>query len=96
VQAPAAFVAAGVGVLIFAVRAAWTPAAWACIAAFVTVGQLGELLDLPGQIVGLSPFTHTPAMPVGHFEAFPVAVLTATGAAVLATAWWRYRTRDVG
>ena len=59
-------------------------------------GQLGELLDLPGVVTGLSPYTHLPAMPVEPFAAAPVLLLSALAAVLSLAAWWRFRERDIG
>jgi len=95
-QAPAAWAVLGVAVLLAAVRSRWAVLGWAVLALVFVLGQLGELLRLPGWVVGLSPYTHSPAMPAEHFAARPALVLSAVSAALLATAWWRYRRRDIG
>ena len=69
---------------------------WAVLGLFFVLGQLGELLGLPGWVIGLSPYTHAPAMPAEAFAPAPALVLTALAAALLAAAWWRYRARDIG
>ena len=66
------------------------------LTAFFVVGQLGELLKLPDAVIGLSPFTHVPAMPVEPFTAGPALALTALAAALTVLAWWRFRERDIG
>ncbi len=62
----------------------------------MVLGQLGDLLHLPGWVTGLSPYAHVPAMPVEAFAAAPALVLTALAALLLVTAWWRYGARDIG
>jgi energy-coupling factor transporter ATP-binding protein EcfA2 len=69
---------------------------WGLLGVFFVPGQLGGLLELPGWVTGLSPFDHTPAMPVEPFHAQPALVLTALAAVCLVAAWWRYRSRDIG
>lgn len=95
-QAPAVFVTIAIAAAIWALRASWTVASWVVVALFVTLGQVGELLNLPDWSVGLSPYTHTPALPVESFSLTPAMVLVATAAAVVAAAHWRYRSRDIG
>lgn len=67
----------------------------AVLAGFFAVDQLGELLELPRAVTGLSPYTHPPAMPVEHFAASPALLLSALAAALTAAAWWRLRERDI-
>ncbi|RNL64072.1 hypothetical protein EFK50_05855 [Nocardioides marmoriginsengisoli] len=95
-QAPAAWVVVALAALAFSVRASWTVAGWGAVALFVTLGQVGELLGLPAVVLGLSPYTHTPSMPVEAFAVVPEMVLTAIAAALLGVSWMRYRTRDLG
>jgi ABC-2 type transport system permease protein len=47
----------------------------------VLVGNLGQLLDLPGWLVGLSPLSHLAAVPAEDVAALPAAVLIALAAA---------------
>jgi ABC-2 type transport system permease protein len=60
------------------------------------LGQLGDLVGLPGWVTGLSPYSHSPAMPAEAFAPVPAAVLTGIAAALIGTAWWRYARRDIG
>ena len=48
---------------------AWLPriaagVAWGALAVFLTGGEFGGLLGLPGWLIDLAPFTHSPRMPV--------------------------------
>jgi ABC-2 type transport system permease protein len=69
---------------------------WAFLVAFLSLGQLGELLELPRWAIDLSPYVHVPRMPVEPFTAGPLLVLTALAAALLLVSWLRFRTRDIG
>jgi len=82
--------------LAWAAQGRWPHAGWALLAGFLTVGQLGELLRLPGWMIDLSPYTHVPAMPVDDFRAAPVLALTALTALAVLVSWQRYRARDIG
>ena len=66
------------------------------LAAFVTVGQLGELLSLPDWVVHLSPYSHSPAMPVEPFDRAAATALLALGVVALTAAVARFRVRDLG
>jgi ABC-2 type transport system permease protein len=95
-QTPAVWAVVAIGVLCYALRSQWAVLGWAVVVIFATLGQVGELLGLPRWVLDLSPYTHAPRMPLEPFETGPALVLTAIAAAVLAAAWLRYRTRDIG
>lgn len=96
VQAPAVWLVLALGLLLLSVRSRWAVAGWALVAACVTVGQVGESLDLPGWVVGLSPYHHVPQYPSEPVAWGPELVLTLLALAVLGASWWRYRGRDIG
>ena len=95
VQAPAVWVMAAIAALAFAVRSSWAVLGWVFLVLFVTLGQVGELLELPARVLDASPFTHVPAMPVERFAAAPELALTAVAGVLLLLAWGRYRSRDI-
>ena len=95
-QAPAVWVVLGVALLLLSVRSRWAVAGWAVLAAFVTLGQVGAGLELPGWVLGLSPFHHVPKYPSEAFDWRPELLLTVLAAALVSLAWWRYRARDIG
>ncbi|MCW2738691.1 hypothetical protein [Nocardioides sp.] len=95
-QAPAVWLVLALGLLLLSVRSRWAVAGWALVAACVTLGQVGESLDLPAWLVGLSPYHHVPRYPSESFAWGPELVLTALALAVLAAGWSRYRSRDIG
>jgi ABC-2 type transport system permease protein len=95
-QAPAVWVVGGLALLLYALDSKLAVGGWVLLAAFVALGLVGEMLELPSAVTGLSPFTHLPAMPVESFAAAPVAVLTALAAVLTVAAWWRFRERDIG
>ncbi len=93
---PAVWVVSAVGLLLFGLRARWATLGWAVLAACLLLGQVGEMLGLPGWVVGLSPYGHLPRLPAESFAFRPELGLTAIAAALLVLAVWRYRERDVG
>ncbi len=95
-QAPAVWTVVALAVLGFAFRSRWALAGWGLVVLFATLGQIGELLDLPGWVLDLSPYSHAPRMPLADFEVLPAIVLTAITGVVVVAAWQRYRTRDIG
>jgi ABC-2 type transport system permease protein len=66
------------------------------VVGFFLVGPVAELLGLPGWVAGLSPYSHVPKVPADSVAWTPELVLTAIAATLVATAWWRYRERDIG
>ncbi len=71
VQAPAVWLVLALALLLLSVRSRWAVAGWGVLALFVTVGQVGPGLDLPGWVLGLSPFHHVPRYPSEAFAWSP-------------------------
>jgi ABC-2 type transport system permease protein len=95
-QLPAVALVAALATLCGAVRSRWAVLGWGLLVGFLTLGQFGELLRLPGWALDISPYTHTPRMPVEEFQLGPAAMLSAGAAAVLVLAWSQFRRRDIG
>ncbi len=95
-QAPAVWLVAALAVAAYSFRSSWAVLGWGLLVLFLTVGQLGELLQLPQRVIDLSPYVHVPRMPVEAFSAGPSTVLALLAAVLLAASWLRYRTRDIG
>ncbi|WP_157537023.1 hypothetical protein [Nocardioides sp. Root190] len=66
--APAVWVVVGLSGLGLAVRPAAAAAAWAWPAGFLALTLLVDLLDLPGWLGRLSPYSHVPAMPAARWD----------------------------
>lgn len=96
VSAPAVWCVVALAVVCLSLRSSWAPFGWAIVVAFATLGQVGELLGLPDQVLQVSPYTHVPVMPQGDVEPVPTLALSAISVALLLVAWQRYRTRDIG
>jgi ABC-2 type transport system permease protein len=96
VQAPAVWTVTALAVLLLALRSGWAVLGWALLGLFVALDQVGDLLRLPGWAGDLSPYAHTPRMPVEGFAAAPLLLLTLAAAAVLALACRRFAVRDIG
>ena len=95
-QVPAVWLVVSLAALLYAVRSTWAVLGWGVLALFFALGEVGDLLELPDWVTGLSPYARTPAMPVEAFRGTPLAVLTVLAAGCLVAAWWRYRSRDIG
>jgi ABC-2 type transport system permease protein len=96
VQIPAVWVVGALALLGLAQGSRWAVAGWVVLVTFFLVGPLAELLQLPGWVADLSPYSHVPKVPAESLTVGPELALTAVAAAVVAAAWWRYRTRDIG
>jgi ABC-2 type transport system permease protein len=94
-QAPAVWLVTALAAVCFALRSTWTYVAWGLLVLFVTLGQIGELLQLPARVLDLSPFNHVPTMPVEDFTPGPELVLTLVAVVLAIGAWARYRSRDI-
>ncbi|MBG6215676.1 ABC-2 type transport system permease protein [Arthrobacter sp. CAN_A6] len=68
---------------------------WGFLAVGLILGQFGELLGLPGWVQDISPFRHSPAMPVESFDAGQALAMTAIALAGAALATYLIRRRDL-
>jgi ABC-2 type transport system permease protein len=94
-QSPAVWTVAALALLLYSLGSRYAVYGWGVLAAFFVLGEIGELLELPDWVTGLSPYAHVPAMPVESFAPVPALTLTALAAALTVLAWWRYRERDI-
>ena len=92
-QVPAAWVMTGLVVLLFG----WLPramaAAWGIFAAFIVLGEFGELWQMPSWLLGVSPFAHSPTLPGQTVQWVPMVLLMTVAAllTMLGMAGWRRR-----
>jgi ABC-2 type transport system permease protein len=85
VQLPAILVLGGAVVAIAGLLPRWTaPVVWNLLVASLVVGPMfGPALRLPQRVQALSPFTHSPKVPVDTVTAGPVLALLAVGLGLL-------------
>jgi ABC-2 type transport system permease protein len=95
-QWPAAAVPAAIAVALFGLAPQASNAAWAVLAAFVLLGQIGPLLHVGQPVMDLSPFTHTPKLPGSSVDGLPLVVLAAVAIAVCVGGLAGFRRRDIG
>ena len=92
---PAVLVLVGVAVLL----TGWLPRAsgftWAALAVCFVIAYLGSLLELPQQVLDVSPFTHVPAVPSDELTVAPLAVLLLLALGGVAAGLVGFRRRDV-
>ncbi len=96
VQLPAILVLVGVTVVLFGFAPRWSLAAWAALAVFFVIAQLGPLLQLDQWVLDLSPYNHVPQIPGEEFRLNPVLVLMAVAAGLTGGGLIGLRRRDIG
>jgi ABC-2 type transport system permease protein len=95
VHLPAVWLVIALGILAWSFDNSFVVVGWGFLALFLTLGQLGELLQLPAWIIGISPYTHVPLIPVESFNAASTVTLSALAAVALALASTQYARRDI-
>jgi ABC-2 type transport system permease protein len=92
---PAMWVLAGVAALVlgFAPRAVML--VWVAFAICFFLAMFGDLLDLPGWLIDVSPFSHVPDVPATDLTPAPLIVLTLIAAALIAAGLTGFRHRDL-
>ncbi len=95
-QAPAMWTVVALAVLFLAWGSRWGLLGWAAVVVLATLGQIGELLNLPHWVLDVSPYSHAPRMPLEDFSPVPALVLTGIAVLLLVGGWLRYRSRDIG
>ena len=95
VQVPAIWVLVGVAAALFGLRPRWAVASWAVLAVALVVAMFGTLLDLPGWVLDLSPFQHTPLVPAVGVRAVPLVVLLVLAAGLILAGLVGFRRRDL-
>jgi ABC-2 type transport system permease protein len=95
VQVPAIWVVVAATVLLYAIRPRLAAGGWILLAAFLLLGQLGTLLELPTAVMRVSPFDHVPHAPVEPVTAGAPILLVFVTAVLLAGAVLLFRRRDI-
>lgn len=94
-QAPAAWVVTSVGLTVFGWAPRLTGVTWGLFVAFIAMGEFGVLWNAPPWLMDLSPFQHSPLLPVGSGGISALVSLTATAAALAALGYLGWRRRDM-
>mgnify|MGYP001208919184 FL=1 len=96
VRVPAIWVVVGLAAAAVGLAPRWAASmSWGALGFFLLVGEFGQLLNLPGWLVDLAPFTHAPRMPIEPFALAPVLWLLATAAVLVGAGVWGFRRRDL-
>jgi ABC-2 type transport system permease protein len=96
VQAPAAWVLAGIGAALFGLTPRLAGLTWAALVLCLIALEVGEILNLSQWVVDVSPFAHVPKLPGADFSATPLIWLTVLAAALTAAGLASFRRRDIG
>ncbi|MBT2469579.1 ABC transporter permease [Streptomyces sp. ISL-66] len=95
-QLPAVWGVGAVAVLLYGMAPRYAVAAWAVAGASLMLGWIGPALNLPGVVLGLSPFAHLPKLPGGEaLDWTPLLTLTGLAALFLAAGLTALRRRDL-
>jgi ABC-2 type transport system permease protein len=93
---PVALLFLGLGALAYAVAPRYgVTIAYGLVGVAFLWYMIGELLEAPGWLLGLSPFNQVGLVPAEEFRAGPAAVMLAIGIAAAVGALWRFRSRDL-
>lgn len=95
VQVAPVWVVIAVAVLLYGTASRLAIGAWVVLAGCLVIGQLGDLLDLPGAVQDMSPFRHVPLLPGGAFDPTPVVALVAIAGVLVLLGGSLFRRRDV-
>lgn len=94
-QAPADWVIATAVITVFGWAPRLTSGVWGLYFAFVALGQFGVLWNAPEWLMDLSPFRHSPMLPIDSGWVLPLLALTAAAAALAALGYLGWRRRDL-
>ena len=94
-QAPASWVITSVVLAVFGWAPRLTAAVWGLLVAFIALGEFGVLWNAPQWLMDLSPFRHSPLLPVGSGGIAALVALTATAAMIAALGYLGWRRRDL-
>ena len=93
--APAVLLCVALTTLLFGFLPRWSGLAWALLALFVLLGELGALLKLPDAALGLSPFAHLGSLPGGDADIAGLLGLLACTVVGAGAAAAGFRRRDL-
>ncbi|MPY98939.1 MAG: ABC transporter permease [Actinophytocola sp.] len=92
---PAVWLTTGLALTLFGLLPGTVHATWVVLGYGLFIGMLGPLLQLPGWLNNLSPFSHVPQLPAVDVEVTPLVLLTAVAAALVALGFGAFRQRDL-
>ncbi|MBT1002044.1 ABC transporter permease [Paenarthrobacter sp. DKR-5] len=94
-QAPAAWVVTSLVLAVFGWAPRLASSVWGLLAVFIALGEFGVLWNAPQWLMDLSPFQHSPALPVDAGGVGPLLGLTFVAAVLAAVGFAGWRRRDL-
>jgi ABC-2 type transport system permease protein len=94
-QVPAAWVITSAVLTVFGWAPRLTGAVWGLLLAFIALGEFGVLWNAPQWLMDLSPFRHSPLLPVGSSGISALVALAAAAAGLAALGYLGWRRRDL-
>ncbi len=94
-QVPAAWVVTSAVLALFGWAPRFTGLVWAALAAFVALGEFGVLWKAPQWLMDVSPFHHSPGLPVTAGDASALVALSVTAAVLGGLGFLGWRRRDL-
>jgi ABC-2 type transport system permease protein len=95
VQLPAVWLVIAVVAAAYGIGSRAALIGWGALVAFLLLGEIGPLLELPEWIIELSPFAHVPELPGTTLTVAPLVVLLGLAAALLLAGLAGFRRRDL-
>ena len=92
---PAMWVLGGLAALVHGLAPRAVMLVWTAFALCFFLAMFGELIDVPGWLIDVSPFTHIPDVPATDLTLAPLIVLTLIAAALIAAGLAAFRHRDL-
>ena len=92
---PAAWVLVGLVVAVWGIWPHATGLVWGAYAAFIVVGEFGQLWGVPRWVMDVSPFAHSPVLPGPNATLMGIVWLTLVAGALLAIGSAAFRRRDL-
>lgn len=92
---PAAWVLVGLVVAVWGMWPHATALAWGVYAAFIVIGEFGQLWGAPRWVMDFSPFAHSPVLPGPDVDLWGMVWLTVIAGALLAGGSAAFRHRDM-
>jgi ABC-2 type transport system permease protein len=92
---PAMWVLGGIAALVFGFAPRAVMLVWGAFAVCFFLAMFGQLLDMPGWLIDVSPYSHIPDVPATDLTLAPLIVLTLIASALIAVGLTAFRYRDL-